>query len=241
MTKFFGWAIILFTGSFLLILASSLLFVVEGIAKGFPTMKTKELVLMTLSFSITVALFTIGFIKGLKMIRSPKKWTPPASVEPISFTFTNTISLKEYRSMIFENTLKKSTLTIAAGILLFVVIGIFNSNENDSGMFKFIALGIIISFLLIPLLTLSQAKKFYESNKALNEKIAYTIDNEKVTIQGESFNAECNWDHFIKMKETKGFFMLFEGNTTAMLINKAALDQEQTKNLRALLISKLPM
>jgi hypothetical protein len=239
MTKFFGWAIILITGTVLLILSSSII-TVAIMSRGFQHFQTKDILPVLLGVAIPFGIFTLGFIKGLKMVRKPKAWIQPPSVENMNIAFTSTISLKEYRAMIFENAFKKRFLITGGAIILLMVIGLINKNEKDWETMKLYAFGLMIVFMIVPFLIFIQAKKLYSSNKVLHEKIFYTIDNEKIIIKGESFNSECNWNHFLKVKETKGFFMIFEGATTAMLINKEALDQEQTINLRALLLSKLP-
>jgi len=39
-------------------------------------------------------------------------------------------------------------------------------------------------------------------------------------MKGETFESELKWTHFYKIKETKNFFMLYQGKTIANLLDK---------------------
>ena len=93
----------------------------------------------------------------------------------------------------------------------------------------FISLGIFIS----PILILRQTKKTYQTNKTFQEQLNYKLTNDSIHIKGETVDYVQKWTSFYKVKETKNFFMLYQGEGgVATLLNKKMFSDKELTDFR---------
>ena len=78
-----------------------------------------------------------------------------------------------------------------------------------------------------PILTLFQIKSLYNTNTIFHKKLNYKIDNESITIKGDTIDSVQKWQHFYKIRETKNFFVLNHGKMVATLLDKKMFSDNQ--------------
>jgi hypothetical protein len=190
----------------------------------------KDTILGTILFLIFLSLSIWGFIKNVKTILSIKKDNLTILNKEFSFSFNNKIEYKDYRNLILELTFKKPWILAIFIILLLNFVGLFtNFKQYQTNI------GYLIPFLiliLIPIFLIIQIKSNYKNQKSLHEEIFYSLDNLSVKITGQSFNSEIKWDYYIKVKETKRFFLLYQNKTSANILNKSRMSDNDILVLR---------
>jgi hypothetical protein len=93
----------------------------------------------------------------------------------------------------------------------------------------FIFLGILLT---IPILTLLEIKKLYQTNKIFQGELNYYLNNESIHIKGETVDSIQKWSHFYKIKETSNFFMLYHGKTVATLLDKKMFSDSELEKFK---------
>lgn len=81
--------------------------------------------------------------------------------------------------------------------------------------------------LFFPFLGYFQAKKNYQTNKYINEEIQYRIAQEGVSLKGKTFESTFQWSAFYRVKELKGWFLLYTSNQTLLTIPKASFSSQK--------------
>jgi hypothetical protein len=82
-------------------------------------------------------------------------------------------------------------------------------------------------FLLLPFITYISSKSHFNSNKRLTENIVYIINEDTISIKGESFNSMLTWNKVYKTRETKNAFLVYESNLSALIIPKRFFKNEE--------------
>ena len=113
--------------------------------------------------------------------------------------------------------------------LIFIVLDIYYVNTGQKKIIELFEFPTIFFFLLpiIIFASVYRITKHSLSNKKLKENIKIIIDSENVDYQGETFNIKYNWADFIKIKETKNWFLFFINKKQAQVIRKKDLTNEQ--------------
>ena len=120
-------------------------------------------------------------------------------------------------------------------ILVLYCVGIrlpFVTYDNLS-----IPCGLAIAIPLFPLLGYRQFIKTFNSNKLLAEEITYEFTNDLIKSSGSSFQSEREWTSTRKVRELKGWFMIYQSDTIASLIPKKCMTDEQVIELRNIIRS----
>jgi hypothetical protein len=60
----------------------------------------------------------------------------------------------------------------------------------------------------------------------------YILTNDAIQIFGESANSTQKWNNFIKIKETKNFFLLYQNKAIATLIDKWKMNDQEVVSFR---------
>lgn len=219
MRKTLGWFYIVIN-SFLLLLAALLaaLLMVSIYVKDFmpdQALSTK----LTLILPITLSTFFgyRGLKKGLSKVRNEATKQLVQYFGKLDINISGKVDYKDYRNLILGLTFKSRHWFL---ICIFVLMFIFANYENS---LKEILISIPIFTGLAALFGFAVSnsiKKQYKETIVLQNHMHYHLDNETIRIQGETFDSTNKWTHFMKIKETKNFFLFYHGRVATFLHKK---------------------
>ena len=112
---------------------------------------------------------------------------------------------------------------------IFISLDIYYINTGQKKAIELIEFPSIV-FLLLPFiifLSVYRITKHSLSNKKLKEDIKIIINSQYVDYQGETFNIKYSWADFLKLKETKNWFLFYVNKKQAQVIRKKDLNDEQ--------------
>ena len=145
----------------------------------------------------------------------------------LNLNFNGQISYKDYRNTSLELYFKKRWFTPA--IVLLAMISLLLSENPD---IPFIIIMCVFILLILPFLIIRSAKKLYTQNKIFHEKLTYHLDNEKMTIEGDTVSATHNWSRFFKIQETRTFFLLYQDSIVANFLDKKMFSADEIVEFR---------
>jgi uncharacterized membrane protein YcgQ (UPF0703/DUF1980 family) len=91
--------------------------------------------------------------------------------------------------------------------------------------------------LVTPITMFYQTKKLYNTNSNFKEALTYYLTNASIQIIGNTVNSTQQWSHFVKIKETKNFFLLYHGAQVATLLEKKMFSEQELAEFNAFLKS----
>jgi hypothetical protein len=232
MNKLTGWIILVVTSFLIFVFAMSLLVFIPDLFKT--ERQNNDSIIAIVFFVILLILLIFGFRYGLKKIKPNKAIEIIAYTKELDIRFNSRIEYKDYRNLIFGLSFKKPGYLVSLGFLFLILVNLYNQKEyflsNHGLLFPLLASFLI--FIFIPLLILYQTKNAYKTSKIFHENISYALGNEVIRMKGETFESEVKWNHFYKIKETKNFFMLYQGKVTANLLDKKAMSDNDIDEFR---------
>jgi len=224
MKKLTGWILIFFCSILLLTFAIALIAIIPGVLdkSSEAQMSIKEILTSSIGFLIVISLLIIGLKNGIKKIRKEKVIQTIDYDNELNIALTGQIDYIDYRNLILGISFKKPIYIVVLGIiLLFSLNFVVNSDnmmtQSDSNYFIFIFIGV---FLLSPFFTLIQIKKRYNTNSIFKEELNYILTNDSIQIKGETVDSTQKWTHFYQIRETKKFFMFYQGKMIATLLDE---------------------
>jgi len=150
------------------------------------------------------------------------------------------IELKDFIRFTFKLLYSKRLyqLLFIIGIFVFTasIFQFFMENTFVDPPYAEFFVGIFLIFIY-PIIIFYKAKKNFESNKILQEKVSYEFIEDKILISGDSFNSELSWGSIIKVEETKDWILIYHNKQTAILLLKSSIG-ENLVPLKALISSK---
>lgn len=241
MKKLTGWLLIIFCSIMLLIFAIALIAIIPGVLnKGSEVqMSIKEILTSFIGFFIVISLLIIGLKNGIKKIKKEKVIETIDYDKELNINFTGQIEYLDYRNLILGISFKKPIYLVVLGIMLLFSLTFFANKENmvsqlDSNYFIFIVIGI---FLLSPFFTLIQIKKLYNTNSIFQEKLDYNLTNDTIHIKGDTVDSTQKWTRFYQIRETKKFFMFYQGKMVATLIEKKMFSETELNEFQSFIKS----
>lgn len=232
MNKMTGWLILVVTSFFILVFASSLIVVLLSYYKSGNINNDSLIAIAEISTILVLLIF--GFRYGYKKIKPGRKINFVTYTKALDIRFNSRIEYKDYRNLMFELSFKNPVYLVTLGFLFLVLVNFYNQKEyylsNHGLLFPLLASFLVIIF--IPLLIVYQAKNAYKTSRVFHEHISYAIGNDSLRMKGESFESEIKWSHFYKIKETRNFFMLYQGKLTAQLLDKKVMDANNVDEFR---------
>jgi hypothetical protein len=156
-------------------------------------------------------------------------------MENLNLHLSGQISYKDYRNTILKMTCKKIWLPLLITTII-IISFIFTEIDISNPNFIFLAVFIVV-IISFPLSIIRSTKKLYKQNKTFHEILNYHLDNEKITIDGDTVHSTQNWSRFIKVKETSTFFLLHQDNVVANWLDKKMFTNEELIEFRKFLNS----
>jgi len=231
MNKLKGWLLISLNGFLIFVFALSLAVFVPDLFKK--NVDHKDSFIASFVLLVLLILSVYGFVKGLQKIKPKKEILVPYDRE-LNIQFKSQIEYEEYRNLIFGLSFKRPIFLIMFGLILLNIINMF-TNKNISYIDQNLIFPIILGLSVVvfaPLIIYYQTRQVYKSSKLFHENINYSIDNNSVKMNGVTFESELKWTHFYKIKETKNFFMLYQGKTIANLLDKKNMNNGDINEFR---------
>ena len=186
---------------------------------------SKDSIIAIVTFALFIVLLMLGFRYGLKMVMVKTTSTLANYDGVLCIRFSARITFKDYLNLIFRLSFRKPVFLIYLGFTLLIIVNFITSGSRIAlqGDIIFPGVFVLVVVVLLPVILFFQTKRIYASNKLFHEQVSYSLDNNVITIKGETFESSIQWSHFLKITETKNFFMLYQGKTNATLLDKNAM------------------
>ena len=222
MKKFIGWLSIILCSLFLLIF---ILVFFQEIFKIPDYMTIKEIISTGVSFVFVIILLIVGLMNGIKKIKKPKIRKAIDYTSTLDINLTGRISYADYRTLMLELSFKKPIYLVFICLIVVFSMSVINNESESNPIYLIIIPFLIIGFLLI--LVFVQIKKLYRTNRIFQEQMNYKLTNDSLHIKGETVNSSQKWTGFYKFKETKIFFMFYQGEGIATLLDKKMFTDDE--------------
>ena len=156
--------------------------------------------------------------------------------------YKSKVELKDYRRLVLYLTYRNPIVMIFSILALLSLLSsiIYVTDPKNSNY-----VGVVISFIfafsvliLMPLLIILRINKYYSTCKFLQETVEYIIDENSITLKGETFSADYKWNNFYQSNEIEDWLFLYNSNRSAFLFSKRVIGEENLKNLKLLIKEK---
>ena len=220
MKKITGWPIIIACSVFLMIFVVTFIVLIPGIPKMPEVMTVKEIISTVIGFAIVIILLIVGLMNGIKKIKKDKILKVIDYTDSLDINLTGRISYTDYQKLMLGLSFKKPTYLVFVCVIIIFSLSFINNESGSSQIYLKILPFLILGFLLSPILILVQVKKIYRTNRIFQEQLNYKLTNDSIHIKGETVDSIQKWTGFYKIKETSSFFMFYQGEGTATLLDK---------------------
>lgn len=230
--KVFGWILVIFSSLVLFVLIST--FFVLGIyfmtSEEETDLDLESLWGYLLLFAVTVLLFWRGWTK----VRAQKAHEIEAYEGTLSMAWKQHMSWRDYRNVMLEINFKsKGAVLFAVAFLMLVANAFFALGKEDSAEYPYALVAVLFMLpVLVPFALFRQYKRAYASNRSLHEELSCTLTNEAIEIKGSTVDTYMNWNHFMRIRETKHFFLLYQSHMVANFLDKRQLSEAECKAFR---------
>ena len=132
-------------------------------------------------------------------------------------------------------------LPLISLLFLMLVLPKENQRSNSSAAPFFVTAAILYSIFL-PVFTLYRAKKLYNQRSSrTREKVSYEIQDNLISIRGETFLYESNWINIYKVTATKNWIFIWTNSLSPSPVPKSAIWEGELMRLREILdANKIP-
>lgn len=241
MKKLTGWILIILCSLFLVIFAICMMIIIPETFTTNPEFQisTGEILTTLLGFVFMISILIFGLRSGLKRVKNEPIIKPVNYDKELSISLTGQIQYIDYRNLILGLSFKKPVYLVALGIMLLYSFAFLIDRENitnrlDSNYFRLIIIG---ALLLTPVFTLIKIKKLYNTNKLFQEQLSYSLTNESISIKGSTVDSIQKWAHFYQIRETKHFFMFYQGEMVATLLDKKMFSNSELEEFNTFIKS----
>lgn len=131
------------------------------------------------------------------------------------------------RSLVMKMLIACAILIFASQLIHIVMV----PEALEQGGWKWI-LAVIGLFFLLYYINKSNAQKEFKRNKKLQESHIYEISEESIHIKGGPFNTIFQWDKLYNMTESKNSFFIWLSKTSAQIIPKREMTQNEIKRVQ---------
>lgn len=133
------------------------------------------------------------------------------------------LTLKDYRRFCYAYLYSHPFYRLLTLYGIVMILGLVFYTPDNSIILSLQISSIIIILLVVPLRVSRNAECRFEGSSLLNEKKTYKFTDEKLSVTGETFKAEYQWDNVIKMKVLKNWCVIFMGKRTGFIFPNEAI------------------
>jgi len=187
--------------------------------------------------SVNIILWAIyGIIYQIKKLKR-KNISIVEYDKELNINFSTKILYKDYLKLSFELLFKRPHIYFMLNVAFFIIISSLTNDEISNSNF-YLFYGLVVIFPIFYLfITFRSAKQIFSTNKSLNENLTYQIKNDSLYIKSETSEGTTLWTRFIKIQETKNFFLCYADKIVATFIYKKAFKENELIEFREFLKS----
>ena len=199
---------------------------------SFTQMAPKEIISSVIGFVTIIGLLIVGLMNGIKKIKKDKIVKAIDYAGTLDIKLNGRISYTDYQKLILGLSFKKPVYLVFICLIILLLLAIINNDRESNQTYLNIFPFLILGFLLSPILTVIQIKKIYRTNSIFQEHLDYKLTNDSIHIKGNTVDSIQKWTHFYKVKETRGFFMFYQGEGIATLLDKKMFSDNELANFK---------
>ncbi|KAA0128107.1 YcxB family protein [Chryseobacterium sp. SN22] len=131
--------------------------------------------------------------------------------------------------------IKSSLLRLIVFLLILLVFFIIKESVDGSpetDLLRSTSMWFAILLLFMVIRSYFSIKFAFSSNKNIQESITYTFTDEKIRIEGETFDEDFTWNSVYKIKENKDWFLIYQSAQVMNMVPKKFLTKGQVSELR---------
>jgi hypothetical protein len=151
---------------------------------------------------------------------------------------TTKLTFEDFRKVNFYFLYRKTgtKVALAIGTILLLIIGFsYATGTTLFTQFPIIPFALALVMTVFPPYSVFRtARKNYDSNKMINERIEYEFDKEQISISGESFHSKLSWDKIYELSTTKSWFLVWQNRQIANVIPRRDISDKQIESIKAL-------
>jgi len=235
MKKIFGWLQIIVCSFILLLFAFTIIVLaINIIESGEPLsgkMTLKEIIGSSIGFIVVITLLIVGLKSGIKKIKKEKVEIVDY-IGTLDIDLTGKIRYEDYRNLLLGLTFKRPTFLVFIGIFILLLLSLMNASNVLENSYQNFILFIFLGIFISPIFVIWQSKKNYRTNRIFQEHLNYKLTNDSIHIKGETVDSVQKWTGFYKKKETKSFFMFYQGEGVATLLDKKMFSDKELTDFR---------
>lgn len=138
--------------------------------------------------------------------------------------FTQKLAWDFYLNTTFKIVYKKLLSTRLIFLIIFLLIIMYSLttlNENfNYGLFvPVFSLLIIYYFVAYPILLYKSAKNIFNTAAAVKEQLSFTIDEERLIVNAESFDYSTKWSNMVQFHKIGDCLLMYANKTAAYYID----------------------
>lgn len=152
-------------------------------------------------------------------------------------TITTKLTFDEYLKLMYSIAYKNWRIRFFTFIGLLVItssMAVLFTNQLKGFPYSSLVMGLGFVFFT-PVSLYFQLKKNYQTNTALKEGVTYTFTQKNIDLKGEAFHSQFKWIHISKVVEQKEYFLLYQQNSTILIVSKKKLNKVEINQFRTLL------
>ncbi|MCD8445642.1 YcxB family protein [Tenacibaculum finnmarkense] len=231
MKKLQGWLLIILCSLLLIAFAITFFTVTYNIIfeDGDLLISKREQLTTLFGFVAFSYILILGLKRGIRLTRQEKKRILLPYNKELKIEFSGKINYKDYRNTLLFLTFKKPRFILILFIIPLFISSLYFYKQSDLIKIETIIPLLIIGFTILPILTILNTKKTYKNTKILQQELEYKLNNETIHIKGDTIDSTLKWNHFIKIEETKKFYLLYNSKIIATFIDKDMFSKKDLK------------
>ncbi|WP_294240966.1 YcxB family protein [uncultured Chryseobacterium sp.] len=134
--------------------------------------------------------------------------------------------------------IKSSLLRLIVFLLILLVFFVIKESVDGSAetdLLRSTSMWFAILILFMVIRSYFSVRFAFSSNKNIQESITYTFTDEKIRIQGETFDGEMAWSSVYKVKENKDWFLIYQSAKVMNMVPKKSFTKNQISELRKII------
>ena len=184
---------------------------------------------------VIALLLVVGLTNGFKAIKKKKVTEIVKYEKELNINISGKIKYRDFRNLILGVIFRSPRYWIVPVVIAVYLIFIFtftNDTSVDKRSNYITAFLFVIILIFRPIITFIKYNRIFKVNKLYNEHLAYSLNNESINIKGETIDKTLKWTYFFKIKESKNFFVLYQGGTLEALLDKKMFSENELAEFR---------
>lgn len=151
-------------------------------------------------------------------------------------TVNTRISFREYVALLYTITYRRPIMILLLVVDLLVIgwiLGYYSGLPLPKPVY-YQYLTVLLITVVQPLVIYTTIRRNYYSSSHLKQPVSIEFTQDEIRITGESFYTMLMWPKMFKVVELKRWFLIYENNLAAVIIQKRAFTPTQAQAFRTL-------